>query len=113
VVIPKAMRAQLGIAPGDGSSSRSRMTPFGSRRDARSSLRGQFAGLALTDALEADHRAESGCWSIASTRGPILARPLVRSEPPRSGPGHGKKARLAVLPIDRASTPLGVIGQRR
>ena len=61
VVIPKAMRDRLGIAPGDE-------VDFTLEDDAvrverkrgRSSLRGQFAGLGLTEALEADRRAERG-----------------------------------------------------
>jgi len=61
VVIPKAMRDQLGIAPGDEvdfslEDDAVRVEP---RRE-RPSLRGQFAGLALTAALEADRRAERG-----------------------------------------------------
>jgi AbrB family looped-hinge helix DNA binding protein len=61
VVIPKAMRDRLGIAPGDE-------VDFTLEDDVvrvelkrgRSSLRGQFAGLGLTEALEADRRAERG-----------------------------------------------------
>jgi AbrB family looped-hinge helix DNA binding protein len=61
VVIPKAMREQLGIFPGDE-------VDFALEDDAvrvelrrgRPSLRGQFAGLGLTAALEADRRAERG-----------------------------------------------------
>ena len=60
-MIPKAMRDQLGIAPGDEvdfslEDDAVRVEP---RRE-RPSLRGQFAGLALTAALEADRRAERG-----------------------------------------------------
>jgi AbrB family looped-hinge helix DNA binding protein len=59
VVIPKAMRDQLGIIPGDE-------VDFALEGDAvrvepvrtRSSLRGSLSGLALVGALEADHRAE-------------------------------------------------------
>jgi AbrB family looped-hinge helix DNA binding protein len=61
VVIPKLMRERLGIAPGDE-------VDFVLEDDAvrvqlrrgRPSLRGQFAGLGLTAALEADRRAEQG-----------------------------------------------------
>ena len=61
VVIPKAMRDQLGIAPGDEvdfslEDDAVRVEP----RRGRPSLRGQFAGLALIAALEADRRAERG-----------------------------------------------------
>ena len=60
-MIPKAMRERLGIAPGDE-------VDFVLEDDAvrvelsraRPSLRGQFAGLGLTAALEADRRAERG-----------------------------------------------------
>jgi AbrB family looped-hinge helix DNA binding protein len=59
VVIPKAMRDRLGITPGDD-------VQFELENDAvrvelvkgRESLRGRFAGLELTRALEADHRRE-------------------------------------------------------
>ena len=59
VVIPKAMRDRLGITPGDD-------VQFDLENDAvrvelvkgRESLRGRFAGLELTRALEADHRRE-------------------------------------------------------
>jgi antitoxin PrlF len=61
VVIPKAMRERLGIAPGDevdftleDGAVRAEL------RRGRQSLRGQFAGLGLTAALEADRRAERG-----------------------------------------------------
>lgn len=59
VVIPKAMRDQLGISPGDEvdfslEDGAVRMEP---RRD-QPSLRGSFAGLALTANLEADHGRE-------------------------------------------------------
>jgi AbrB family looped-hinge helix DNA binding protein len=61
VVIPKAMRDWLGMTPGDevdftleGDAVRVEL------RRGRSSLRGQFAGLGLTAALEADRRAERG-----------------------------------------------------
>jgi len=61
VVIPKPMRDRLGIVPGDE-------VDFVLEDDAvrvelrrgRPSLRGQFAGLGLTAALEADRRAELG-----------------------------------------------------
>jgi AbrB family looped-hinge helix DNA binding protein len=61
VVIPKAMREQLGIAPGDEvdftlEEDAVRVEP----RRGRPSLRGQFAGLGLTAALETDRRAERG-----------------------------------------------------
>jgi antitoxin PrlF len=61
VVIPKAMRDQLGIIPGDEvdfalEADAVRVEPV---RDP-ASLRGRFAGLGLTDELEADHRAERG-----------------------------------------------------
>lgn len=59
VVIPKAMRDHLGIVPGDevdfaleDGAVRVELT------QGRPSLRGQFAGLGLTAALEADRRAE-------------------------------------------------------
>lgn len=60
-MIPKAMRDRLGIAPGDE-------VDFALEEDAvrveprrrRLSPRGQFAGLGLTEALEADRRAERG-----------------------------------------------------
>lgn len=60
-MIPKAMRDQLGIAPGDEVDfslveDAVRVEP---RRE-RPSLRGQFAGLGLTAALEEDRRAERG-----------------------------------------------------
>jgi AbrB family looped-hinge helix DNA binding protein len=61
VVIPKAMRERLGIAPGDEVDFT--LEDNGVRvelRRGRPSLRGQFAGLGLTAALEADHRAERG-----------------------------------------------------
>ena len=59
VVIPKAMRARLGIIPGD-------QVDFALEDDAvrvepvrvRSSLRGTLAGIGLTAVLEADHRME-------------------------------------------------------
>jgi AbrB family looped-hinge helix DNA binding protein len=59
VVIPKPMRDVLGIVPGDEvdfalDDNGVRVEPV---RD-RPSLRGTLAGLQLTDALEADHRAE-------------------------------------------------------
>ena len=59
VVIPKAMRDRLGIVPGDEvdfelEDHAVRIEP---RRDGQS-LRGQFAGLGLTAALEEDRRAE-------------------------------------------------------
>jgi AbrB family looped-hinge helix DNA binding protein len=61
VVIPKAMRDRLGIVPGDE-------VDFTLDDDSvkvelsrgRPSLRGQFAGLGLTAALEADRRDERG-----------------------------------------------------
>ena len=61
VVIPKAMRDHLGIVPGDEvdvtiEENAVRVAP----RRRRPSRRGQFAGLALTAALEADRRAERG-----------------------------------------------------
>ena len=60
-MIPKPMRDRLGIVPGDE-------VDFVLEDDAvrvelrrgRPSLRGQFAGLGLTAALEADRRAELG-----------------------------------------------------
>jgi AbrB family looped-hinge helix DNA binding protein len=59
VVIPKAMRDQLGILPGDE-------VDFALDEDSvrvepvriRPSMRGSLAGLGLTEALEADHRRE-------------------------------------------------------
>jgi AbrB family looped-hinge helix DNA binding protein len=59
VVIPKPMRDQLGIAPGDEvdftlEDGAVRVEPAG----AQPSLRGSLAGLGLTEALEADHRRE-------------------------------------------------------
>ena len=59
VVIPKAMRDQLGIAPGDE-------VDFSLEEGAvkveplrgQASLRGSLAGLPLTATLEADHRRE-------------------------------------------------------
>lgn len=59
VVIPKAMRDRLGIAPGDEvdfalEADAVRVEPVHEVR----SLRGRFAGLGLIRALEADHRAE-------------------------------------------------------
>jgi AbrB family looped-hinge helix DNA binding protein len=61
VVIPKAMRESLGIAPGDevDFSLEDDVVRVQLRRG-RQSLRGQFAGLGLTATLEADHRAERG-----------------------------------------------------
>jgi AbrB family looped-hinge helix DNA binding protein len=61
IVIPKAMREQLGIAPGDEvdftlESDAVRVEP----RRGRPNLRGQFAGLGLTAALEADRRGDHG-----------------------------------------------------
>ena len=59
VVLPKALRDRLGIAPGDEvdftlDDDAVRVEPV---RDQRS-LRGTLAGLGLTEELEADHRAE-------------------------------------------------------
>jgi AbrB family looped-hinge helix DNA binding protein len=59
VVIPKALRDQLGIVPGDEvdfalEDGVVRVEPIRER----SSLRGSFAGLGLTSELEADRRAE-------------------------------------------------------
>jgi AbrB family looped-hinge helix DNA binding protein len=59
VVIPKRMRDQLGIVPGDDvdfalEDGAVRVEPVRSRP----SLRGALAGVALTEALEADRRAE-------------------------------------------------------
>ena len=59
MVIPKRMRDQLGIAPGD-------VVEFAPEDDAvrvepvqtRPSLRGTLAGVPLTEALEADRRSE-------------------------------------------------------
>jgi len=59
VVIPKEMRDRLGIVPGDE-------VDFALENDAvriepvheKQSLRGRLAGLGLTEALEADRRAE-------------------------------------------------------
>ena len=61
VVIPKAMRDRLGITPGDE-------VQFELDDDAvrvervtgRDNLKGRFAGLGLTAALESDHRRERG-----------------------------------------------------
>jgi AbrB family looped-hinge helix DNA binding protein len=61
VVIPKAMRERLGIIPGD--EVEFALEAGGVRvelRRGRPSLRGQFAGLGLTAALEADRRSEQG-----------------------------------------------------
>jgi AbrB family looped-hinge helix DNA binding protein len=61
VVIPKAMREQLGIVAGDEVDFA--LEDGGVRvelRRGRPSLRGLFAGLGLTAALEADRRAERG-----------------------------------------------------
>jgi len=59
VVIPKAMRDQLGLAPGDEvdfalEDGAVRVEPAA----APENLRGRFSGLGLTTILEADHRAE-------------------------------------------------------
>jgi len=59
VVLPKALRDRLGIAPGDEvdftlEDNGVRVEPV---RD-QPSLRGTLAGLGLTEELEADHRAE-------------------------------------------------------
>lgn len=59
VVIPKAMRDQLGIVPGDEvdftiEDHAVRVEP----RRGQPSLRGRFAGFGLTAVLEADRRAE-------------------------------------------------------
>jgi AbrB family looped-hinge helix DNA binding protein len=59
VVIPKRMRDQLGIVPGDDvdfalEDGAVRVEPVHSRP----SLRGTLAGVALTEALEADRRTE-------------------------------------------------------
>lgn len=61
VVIPKAMRDQLGIAPGDevDFAVEDGAVRVELRREGQS-LRGQFAGLGLSAALEADRRAERG-----------------------------------------------------
>jgi AbrB family looped-hinge helix DNA binding protein len=57
VVIPKAMRDRLGIAPGDEVEFELEEDAVRVERvSARESLKGRFAGLALTDVLEADHR---------------------------------------------------------
>ena len=59
VVIPKAMRDRLGIVPGDEVDfSLERGAVRVEVRRGRQSLRGQFAGVDLTAALEADRRAE-------------------------------------------------------
>ena len=60
VVIPKAMRDRLDIAPGDEvqfelDNDAVRVEPVRSR----DSLKGRFAGLRLTKMLEAEHRRES------------------------------------------------------
>jgi len=59
VVIPKPMRAELGLEPGDQVSfsledGAVRVAPA----NQGPSMRGRFAGLGLTDALEADRRSE-------------------------------------------------------
>ena len=59
MVIPKALRDRLGIAPGDEvdfslEGDVVRMEPVRERP----SLRGSFAGLGLAEELEADRRAE-------------------------------------------------------
>jgi AbrB family looped-hinge helix DNA binding protein len=61
VVIPKAIRDQLGIIPGDEvdfalDDGAVRVEPV---REA-ATFRGRFVGLSLTEELEADHRAELG-----------------------------------------------------
>jgi AbrB family looped-hinge helix DNA binding protein len=59
VVIPKVIRDQLGIAPGDEVDfSLEGDAVVVEPRRANASLRGSLAGLALTDALEAEHRRE-------------------------------------------------------
>jgi AbrB family looped-hinge helix DNA binding protein len=61
VVIPKAMRDRLGIAPGDEVDfTLEDHAVRVERRQGQQSLRGQFAGLGLTTTLEADHQAERG-----------------------------------------------------
>jgi AbrB family looped-hinge helix DNA binding protein len=61
VVIPKAMRDRLGITPGDevDFTLEDEAVRVVLRRG-QPSLRGQFAGLGLTAALEADRRSERG-----------------------------------------------------
>lgn len=59
VVIPKLMRDRLGLEPGDRVSfsledGAVRVAPV----DDGTTMRGRFAGLALTAALEADRRSE-------------------------------------------------------
>jgi len=59
VVIPKRMRDELGIVPGDDvefalEDGAVRVEPA----QTRPSLRGALTGVALTEALEADHRIE-------------------------------------------------------
>ena len=59
VVIPKAMRDRLDLAPGDEvqfelDDEAVRVEPVRSRE----SLKGRFAGLGLTKTLEAEHRRE-------------------------------------------------------
>lgn len=59
VVIPKAMRDRLDIAPGDEvqfelDNDAVRVEPI----RGRDSLKGRFAGLGLTEMLEAEHRSE-------------------------------------------------------
>ena len=60
-MIPKPMRDRLGIAPGDEVDFTLEDDVVRVElREERSSPRGQFAGLGLTAALEADRRAERG-----------------------------------------------------
>jgi AbrB family looped-hinge helix DNA binding protein len=58
VVIPKELRDELGIEPGDEVSFWRHGDHVAVRPAGRAALRGRFRGLRLTSALEADRRAD-------------------------------------------------------
>jgi AbrB family looped-hinge helix DNA binding protein len=58
VVIPKELRDELGIEPGDDVSFWRDGDHVAVRRAGRAELQGRFRGLGLTSSLEADRRAD-------------------------------------------------------